>query len=110
MSRERTNRAARIVRATEGWTPGRVSLVAAVLYLLYLSGRIVLAAHGDLGALVVAGSTFVTAAQVPVHIPVLPGTGYDGQFYFRIAMAPFDFAPHALGVTFDSVFRMQRIF
>ena len=109
MSRETTNAAARLIRATESWTPRRVSLIALVLYLLYLLGRMVLAAHGNPGALVVAGSVFVTASQVPVHIPVLPGTGYDGQFYFRIAMAPFDFARHALGVTFDSVFRMQRI-
>lgn len=109
MKEKTTNAAARVISATESWKPRRVSLAAAVLYLLYLIGRIILAAHGDLGALVVAGSVFVTASQVPVHIPVIPGTGYDGQFYFRMAMAPFDFAHHALGVTFDSVFRMQRI-
>ena len=94
---------------TESRTPLRVGLAAAVLYLLYLVGRIVLAAHGNPGALVVAGSAFVNASQVPVHIPVLSGTGYDGQFYLPMALAHFDFAPHALGVTFDSVFRTQRI-
>ncbi|MDA8117787.1 MAG: hypothetical protein M0000_10510 [Actinomycetota bacterium] len=109
MRTETTNAVERLIRLTQGWSPRRVSLAAAVMYLLYLIGRITLAAHGDMGALVVAGSAFVTASQVPVHIPVLAGTGYDGQFYFRIAMAPFDFAPHALGITFDSVFRMQRI-
>ncbi|MDA8386174.1 MAG: hypothetical protein M0Z88_07940, partial [Actinomycetota bacterium] len=84
-------------------------MAAAAVNLVYLIARFMVAAHGVIGALVVAGSNFVTAAQVPVHLPVLPGAGYDGQFYFRIALAPFDFARHAFGVTLDGAFRLQRV-
>ncbi|MDA8263526.1 MAG: hypothetical protein M0Z47_11930 [Actinomycetota bacterium] len=99
----------RWIRASEGLTPRRVGLAAAAVNLVYLIARLAVAAHGDIGALVVAGSNFVTGSQVPVHLPVVAGSGYDGQFYFRIAMAPFNFAPHALGVTLDGAFRLQRI-
>ncbi len=99
----------RWLQTAAGLRPWQVGLAAAAVNLVYLIARFMVAAHGVIGALIVAGSNFVTAAQVPVHLPVLPGAGYDGQFYFRIALAPFDFARHAFGVTLDGAFRLQRV-
>jgi hypothetical protein len=40
---------------------------------------------------------------------VFPGTGYDGQFYYRLALDPADLHHTAFGITMDTSFRLQRI-
>jgi len=72
----------------------------------------ILARHGfDLSALIHAGSRYVDPANLTSPILVAPGAdGYDGQFYYRLALAPFDLHPKAFGITLDSPpWRMQRI-
>ncbi len=64
----------------------------------------------DVSVFVQAGDLFVDAARTegPVRIGH-PSNGYDGQFYYRMAVAPFSFAPVAGGVHFDvPVYRSQR--
>jgi hypothetical protein len=71
------------------------------------------AAHGDISRFVVAGATFVdpagrSPADGPLHVFGSPG--YDGQFFWRLAVDPTDWhvaADH--GVTFDSAYRAPRI-
>jgi len=64
----------------------------------------------DPSVFIVAGATYVDATQTPSRIVVRPGSGYDGQFYYRLAMAPLDFGPRSHGVQFDhGPLRMQRI-
>jgi hypothetical protein len=59
---------------------------------------------------IVAGNQFVAVNQLPVHIHVMNGPGYDGQFYFRLALDPFNFSKTAYGVTLDNQeWRSQRI-
>ncbi len=60
---------------------------------------------------IVAGDTFVSADATPSPIVIRAhSAGYDGQFYYRIAAAPFSVAPRAAGVRFDHpVWRMQRV-
>ncbi len=68
--------------------------------------------HFDLSDFVVAGDRYVDAAQTPTKLMIRHNSdGYDGQFYYRMAVAPFSVAPHAGGVMFDKpAWRMQRIF
>ncbi len=68
--------------------------------------------HGfDVSALVVAGDQQVTASQLPAPIYVrVNSSGYDGQFYYRLALAPFDVRDPLYGVTMDDpAYRTQRI-
>jgi hypothetical protein len=65
----------------------------------------------DLSNFVVAGDRYVDASQTPGKLIIRHNSdGYDGQFYYRMAVAPFSFAPRAAGVMFDKpAWRMQRI-
>ena len=40
---------------------------------------------------------------------VFPGNGYDGQFYYRLALDPANLHRTAFGITMDAPFRVQRI-
>jgi hypothetical protein len=75
--------------------------------------RLAIAAHGDISRFVVAGTTFVDPARAPAgdgSLHVFSSAGYDGQFFWRLAVDPTDWhvASHH-GVTFDSAYRAPRI-
>jgi hypothetical protein len=84
---------------------GVSSLAAAVVAGL----RLVVAVNGHVGRFVVAGSQYTDAARVPAGIPVGSGSGYDGQFYYRMALSPFDVAHRAFGIQMDTAVRFGRI-
>jgi hypothetical protein len=67
--------------------------------------------HFDASWFIVAGDRFVTAGQTPTPVAIRPHSpGYDGQFYYRLALSPFATAPSAGGVVFDHpAWRAQRI-
>jgi hypothetical protein len=67
------------------------------------------AAHRQLGRFVVAGSSYSEVAKVPKDLPVVQGSGYDGQFYYRLALDPFDVARSGFGISFDSFSRVERM-
>jgi hypothetical protein len=79
--------------------------VAAVFAIL----RIVVAAHGHVGGLVVAGSAHVSATSYTRRIPIRPGSGYDGQFYYRLALDPLDWQQTAFGIRLDTLGRLNRV-
>jgi hypothetical protein len=59
---------------------------------------------------ITAGDEF-TDRTAPAGLLVAPhSSGYDGQFYYRVACDPFSMQPIAAGVHFDyPVYRLQRI-
>jgi hypothetical protein len=65
----------------------------------------------DASIFIVAGDKFVDANKVASPIVIRKNdAGYDGQFYYRLALAPFSLQQRAFGVTFDApTYRMQRI-
>jgi hypothetical protein len=67
------------------------------------------AAHQRLGEFVVAGVKYASPRRVPKSLPVQSVSGYDGQFYYRLALDPFDLARSAFGIRFDSFSRVERI-
>lgn len=81
-----------------------VALVATAI----VAARLVLVAHGNPADFVVAGRGFVNPAAAPASLPV-HASGYDGQFYYRLALDPFDFARTAFGITLDVPYRIARI-
>ena len=42
-------------------------------------------------------------------MPVFHGRGYDGEFYYRLALNPLAWGHWAFGITLDSVYRIDRI-
>ncbi len=58
--------------------------------------------HFDPSLFVNAGDHYVDADATRPHLNAKPNSdGYDGQFYYRMAVAPFSLAPTADGITFD---------
>ncbi len=103
----RAERGASLVsRADRAVVPAAVAAVAGTLFVL---ARLLVVAKGDLSRFVMAGRDFVNPAAAPAGLHVFSGTGYDGQFYYRLALDPANLHKTAFGVTLDAGFRIQRI-
>jgi hypothetical protein len=83
-----------------------VALVAVVLFVM---ARLTLST--SLGGFAVASDDFVDPARTPDALPVTGESGgYDGQFVYRLALAPWTDDRTAYGVTLDNPpYRHQRI-
>ncbi|MDT7537261.1 MAG: hypothetical protein QOI82_846 [Actinomycetota bacterium] len=69
-----------------------------------------LAVVGGPATFVVAGDQYVKAAQAPAELVVGKGSGYDGQFVYRMVLDPFPDTQTGDGITFDSSpYRAQRV-
>jgi len=86
--------------------PGIIFFLAA---LTAIEGRLVLRAHRDITQLLRVGWVYGRPGQVPPGVHVFPGTGYDGQFYYRMALAPANLHKTAFGITMDAPYRFMRI-
>lgn len=89
------------------WVPVAAIGLAAVVFLTLWVRHL----GGDVSRLVVAGDAFVDTAASPPCLAVNAGSGgYDGQFYYRLALAPLSTAPALAGIRFDyPIYRAQRI-
>ena len=86
--------------------PGSIALLAALAFVL---ARRQLWAQGDITRFILVGRHFATPAQLPPRIALSPTYGYDGQFYYRLALNPFNFAHTAYGIRLDQPYRFMRI-
>lgn len=85
--------------------PLLVTAIAASLFVLIELDHV----GSDPGQFVGAGLPFAEPAMVPAGLPIVPG-GYDGQFYYRLALDPLTTDQTAFGITFDrAAYRQQRI-
>jgi hypothetical protein len=89
--------------------PLATAAAAAAAGTLFVLARLFVVAKDDISRFVMAGADFVNPARAPKGLYVFPGSGYDGQFYYRLALDPADLAKSAWGITLDSGFRIQRI-
>jgi hypothetical protein len=90
--------------------PLAASVITALIYGLFLPAR--LNAHDfDPSYFVVAGTKHYDAASAdPSLRSIRDGPGYDGQYYYRLAVEPFSRKPVDHGVAFDApAHRQQRI-
>jgi len=85
---------------------GLVCLLAALAFVL---ARWQTWAHGNIGRFILVGRRFSIPAQVPRGVPVMPAYGYDGQFFYRLALNPVNFSHTAYGITVDRSYRYMRI-
>ncbi len=86
--------------------PGIIFFLAA---LAAIEGRLVLLAHRDITKLVQIGSVYGHPGQLPRGVHVFRFTGYDGQFYYRLALDPANLHKTAFGITMDAPYRFMRI-
>ena len=68
-------------------------------------------ARFDPSAFIVAGDRYSDATRVPAGVAVLKDSnGYDGQFYYRLALQPFTSQATEFGITLDNPpYRHQRL-
>jgi hypothetical protein len=83
-------------------------IVALCLAAVFVTCRLV-AMDGDPSRFVVAGSLSVDPGVAPRSLHVGPGEGYDGQFFYRLALAPADLRDEAHGIRLDTALRRQRM-
>ncbi len=84
------------------------ALIVAVAYGVFILAR--LAIVGNPSAFILAGARYVNIAAAPRGLAVEHGAGYDGQFFYRLALNPFDTRQTAYGVRLDRPsYREQRI-
>lgn len=90
--------------------PAHFAIAVVVLYAIAIAPAL-LRHRLDPSIFIFAGDVFVDPSKTPTPIYVRPNSGgYDGQFYYRIALAPFDYTQPLYGVTIDApAYRMQRI-
>ena len=94
----------------ERWNRPRIpGLIACLSGVVFVLARWAGAAHRQISQFILLGHPSTNPAYAPHGVVVLPGPGYDGQFYYRLAMAPWNFSNHAFGITIDSPIRIQRI-
>jgi hypothetical protein len=86
-----------------------VVAITAILYGSFVAAR--LAYHGwDPSFFVVAGDDFCEPLLMPKGLLVNAGDGYDGQFYYRLALHPFTKVQFDYGIALDDApYRQQRI-
>jgi len=85
---------------------GLIALAGSLLFVLM---RLWLAAGGNITKFVRAAWPYVLRHDAPPGLYVFPTNGYDGQFYYRLALDPADLHRSAFGITMDSPFRLERI-
>ena len=89
--------------------PAVAALIATLAALAFALARWQTWAHGNISRFILVGRHFATPAQLPHGIPVAPTYGYDGQFFYRLALNPLNFHPTAYGITMDRPYRYMRI-
>ena len=90
--------------------PVRVGVLAAAITLAFVGLRWMIAADGDISQFVVAGVTFTDRDALDPPIHVFDTHGYDGQFYYRLAIDPIDTSLQSdVGIRMDSELRFTRI-
>jgi len=86
--------------------PAAIAVGSAICFVFL---RLELFAHGDVTRFIDAGRSFVNPARAPGNLKIVPGSGYDGEFYYRLALDPANLHRTAFGITFDNASRVQRI-
>ncbi len=65
--------------------------------------------YRNISKFILIGQNFAHPAQLPPGMPLRTQYGYDGQFYYRLAINPLNFSRTAYGITMDAAYRFMRI-
>jgi len=89
--------------------PALAALIATLAALAFTLVRWQTWAHGHISRFILVGRHFATPSQLPPGMPVAKTYGYDGQFFYRLALNPLNFHHTAYGITMDRPYRYMRI-
>src|ERR1700683_4219642 len=90
-------------------TPAGVMAITAVLYAIVTVGRAAYRQY-DPTFFIMVGNVFYDQSYAPEHLIARSRTGYDGQFYYRLALHPLSNERTAYGIHIDNPsYRAQRI-
>ncbi len=89
--------------------PAVPAVIAFVGWLGFALARWQVWAKGQLTLFIMAGHTYTQQAQLPPGVLLVPLDGYDGQFYYRLALDPLDWGKTAFGITMDQSYRYTRL-
>ena len=89
--------------------PSAVAAITTASAAIFVVLRLAAAAHRQIARFILAERPFVDPARAPHGLPVLAKNGYDGQFFYRLALDPANLHKTAYGITLDAPFRTQRI-
>jgi hypothetical protein len=90
-------------------SPAVAGLIALVAALGFALARWQTWANGTIGRFILVGRHFATPAKLPPGVPIAPTYGYDGQFFYRLALNPLNLSKTAYGITVDRPYRYMRI-
>src|SRR5215472_12480270 len=90
-------------------SPVVTALIALAGYVCFIALRWWIAADGNITKFVRAELPFAHPARVPAGLYVFGSNGYDGQFYYRLALDPANLHRTAFGITLDHPYRLERI-
>jgi hypothetical protein len=85
---------------------GLIALAGSVCFVL---ARLWLAAGWNITKFVQAAAPYAHRGEASRGLYVFRSTGYDGQFYYRLALDPANLHHTAFGITMDAPYRLQRI-
>ena len=89
--------------------PAATALIATLAAVAFTLARWQTWAHGRISRFILVGRHFATVPQLPHGMPVAKTYGYDGQFFYRLAINPLNFGHTAYGITMDRSYRYMRI-
>jgi hypothetical protein len=84
-------------------------LIAAAATSVFVVARWATWARHNIANFILVGRYFANPSQLPPGIPVQPTYGYDGQFYYRLALNPANLSHTAYGIKVDHSYRFMRI-
>jgi hypothetical protein len=84
-------------------------LIAVAAAFAFVVARYATWAQHNIANFILVGRHFANPAQLPPGIPLQPTYGYDGQFYYRLALNPANLAQTAYGIRVDHSYRFMRI-
>ena len=84
-------------------------VIAFVGWLGFALARWQIWAKGHLSLFIMAGHVYTHRAQLPRGLLLVPSAGYDGQFYYRLALDPANWHATAFGITMDQSYRYTRL-
>jgi len=100
-------------RAPSLWSKLNRPLVPGVIAFLSWLGfalaRRQIWAKGHFNLFIMAGHVYTQPGQLPRGLLLVPSAGYDGQFYYRLALDPANWNVTAFGITMDQSYRYTRI-
>jgi hypothetical protein len=95
-----------LARANHPAVPGVLALLG---WLGYVLARWQVWANGHITLFIMAGHTYTDPARLPHGVLRVPNAGYDGQFYYRLALDPANWRKTAFGITMDQSYRYTRV-